>query len=227
MAHYPDPPADRADALLRGSLLSPAVRRDVADLNRRYLELTLSAELATDPRFAWSDPVRRELLETDESTRDRMAASPFTFFELRLPPVEAMGPAVAGRVEDAEVARTAGAMAGRCVAFVHLALFVAWRLADAAPLATRIVLGLQPAAELQLNEMSLSQLMRLAPLPDLIRPRWPAHRHFWAMLAGASRSSSVAGLQWAHCSGICLLESTEAGAAAPRGERDPGRRPRR
>jgi hypothetical protein len=47
------------------------------------------------------------------------------------------------------------------------------------------------------------------------------------MLAGASRSNSVAGLQWAHCSGICLLESTDAGATASGGERDPGRRPRR
>jgi hypothetical protein len=224
----PAAPDESDDALRRGSLLSPSVRRDIADLNRQFLDLALAPELADDPRFAWSQPVREVLRETDEPTRCRMAASPFTFFELRLPPAEPRAAAEAGRVEDTGLGSAASVAAGRCASFLHFALFVAWRLADVAPLATRIVLGLPPAAELRLNEMRPSQLLQLAAWPDLIRPRWACDLNFWAMLARASRGNSAIAMQSAHCIGICRLDSVPAtGAGPPRGDAGPGRRERR
>lgn len=218
---------DSRELLLRSSILGPTVRRDIADLNREYLEISLSREMQDDPRFAWSEPVHRSLLEADPGTRERMAGSPFSFFELRLPPLEPRGVAEPGRVEDGGFPMAVGATSGRCASFVHLSLFLAWRLADSEPLATRIALGLPPAAELRLNEMTPSQLMQLAAWPGLVRPRWPDHQRFWSMLAGASGRNSVIALQWAHCIGICLLGTAPAaGAAPPSGECSAGRRPR-
>lgn len=228
MTRLPGPPDEGCDALVHGSLLSPVIRRDVADLNREFLELGLACELAGDPRFAWSDAVRQSLVETDEATRARMAASPFTFFELRLPPAGPCGVAVPGGIADSARALVASDIAGRCASFVHLALFLAWRLADAAPLATCIALGLPPAAESRLHELSPSRLVQLAAWPGIIRPRWPAHVKFWSLLAAASRGSSVVALQWAHCIGICLLDAAPAGGTGPHaGEGSPGRRLRR
>ncbi|MGB5104693.1 MAG: hypothetical protein WBO04_15435 [Steroidobacteraceae bacterium] len=225
MPRLPATPVDSRDRPLRSSILGPTVRRDIADLNREYLEISLAREMQDDPRFAWSEPVRRALLDTDPVTRECMAASPFAFFELHLPPPEPRGIAEPGRVEDGGFPLAAGAVTGRCASFVHLALFLAWRLADAEPLATRIALGLPPAAELRLNEMSPSQLVQLVAWPGLVRPRWPDHRRFWSMLAGASGRNSVIGLQWAHCIGICLLGTAPAaGAGPPSGGREAGRR---
>jgi hypothetical protein len=220
-------PDETCDTLVRGSLLTPTVRRDVADLNRQFLELGLTPELAGDARFAWSEPVRHGLLETDEVTRGRMAACPFTFFELLLPPDRSGSVAEPGRVEDAGWPAAPGLMATRWLSFAHLALFLAWRLADSAPLATRIALGLSPSSELRLNEMCPSQLVQLATWPGLIRPRWPAHLQFWAMLAGAGRRNTTVALQWAHCVGICLLGADHERPAATTGDSGPRRKPRR
>ncbi len=227
MSLVPAPPVDAADQFLQYNVLSPAIRRDLADLNREFLELGITRELADDPRFGWSDAVRRTLLETDEATRNRMAASPFTLFELTLPPV-GYGPATQpGRVEDIGNEPFGKEIASRCSSFLHVALFFVWRLAELTPLATRVALGLPPAAQLRISEMCPSQLARLSAWPGLVRPRWPGHRRFWSLLAGASRSQSATALQWAHCIGICLLDTApHAGAVQPAGDGRQGRKPR-
>ena len=226
MPRQPGPPDAACESLVRGSLLTPTVRRDVADLNRQFLELGLSPDLAGDARFAWSEPVRRGLLETDEATRGRMAACPFTIFELLLPPDRPGSVAEPRRVEDGGWPVAAGVTASRWLSFVHLALFLAWRLADSAPMATRIALGLPPSVELRLNEMCPSELVHLATWPGLIRPRWPAHQRFWATLAGAGRRNTSVALQWAHCVGICLLGADRERPASTAGEPGARRRPR-
>lgn len=215
--HYPGP---GADLILQGGVLTPAIRRDLADLNRQYLELGRAPELASDPRFAWDEPVRADLLRTDAATLDRMAGCPFALFEIRLPASFATAGRVPSRVEDGEVAAAIGEpWHGRCLAFAHFALFVALRLADIAPLATRIALGLSPAAGLRLSEMCPSEVAQLAASREVIRPRWPAQPRFWAMLRGAVRSGAPTALQWTHCFGICLLgadfSAVEGGPGGP------------
>jgi hypothetical protein len=202
------------------------LRRELADLNRQFLEISLATERAADPRFAWSDAVRCGLLATDEATRERMASSPFTFFELVLPAGTTATPSL-GRVEDARRPASEPAESGRCLTFLHLALFLAWRLADSAPLAMRLALGISPTAELFLNETSASQLVRFAASPGLIRPRWPDHRRYWELLASAARRGSDAALQWAHWAGICLLGSEQVPHAAGGSTSGPQRRPGR
>jgi hypothetical protein len=190
-----------------GGVLTPTILRDLADLNRQYLDLALAPELSIDPRFAWSDTVRSRLVATDSATRARMAACPFALFEITLPADHRpMTPLAPFRVEEG-VGMAAGGepWQARCLEFAQFALFLALRLTDAAPLATRIALGLSPGAELRLHEMCPSEVAKFAARPDVVRPRWPSHPRFWAMLQGAARIDSASLLQSAHCLGICLL----------------------
>jgi hypothetical protein len=215
------------ETLIQGGALTPTVRRDITDLNRQFLELGLAPELAADPRFGWSEDVRSDLLRTDPATRERMAACPFTLFEIVLPALRPAAGAAPSRVADEAGAIGGEPWTGRCVAFVHFALFVAWRLADATPLATRIALGLSPGTELRLNEMSPSEVVLLAGCQDLIRPRWPAHPRFWATLRGAARVNSPSSRQWAHCFGMCLLGADLSDRGVPGSSPTPRHRPPR
>lgn len=199
-------------------IFSRSVRRDLADLNRQYLELGLRPDTGSDPLFAWSAEVRREIELTEPGVRDRMAACPFAFFEIHLPagnPVPGTElSAEAGRVQDRPSGGGTGvARPAACAAFTYGALFTAWRLADSAPLAARIAFGLSPAAELELYETCPTRIALLATHPGAVRARWPDHSRFWAVLRHAARSESASALQLAHCMGICLME-LEPGACA-------------
>jgi len=208
------------DIAAHGGVLTPTIRRDLADLNRQYLELAVAPETSIDPRFAWSDTVRSRLAATDPATRARMAACPFALFEIQLPAdhdvVARLAPL---RVEEGGATAAGGeSWQARCLEFAQFALFLALRLTDAAPLATRIALGLSPVAELRLHEMCPSEVAQFAARPDVVRPRWPSHPRFWAMLHGAARIDSAPLLQSAHCLGICLL-GPDLKALAPRAVR--------
>lgn len=192
-------------------IFTRSVRRDLADLNRQYLELGLAQAACADPLFGWSEDVRLQIATAGPEVRDRMAACPFALFGLRLPAgIPAPGTellAELARVEDRPGAGDAGfvRMAG-CVAFAHGALFTAWRLAESAPLVARIAFGLSAAAEVELNQTCPTRIALLAARPGVVGPRWPAQSRFWAMLRGAAQSGSATALQWAHCAGICLMD---------------------
>jgi hypothetical protein len=198
-----------------GEIFTDSVRRDLADLNRQYLELGLCPDAGLDPLFAWSGEVRREIESADRGVRDRMAACPFALFEIRLPDEDPVPGTERGRVEDRsnggghEVTRLAA-----CVAFTHGALFAAWRMAGSAPFAARIAFGLSPAAEAELNDTCPTRIACLAAHPGAVRARWADHFLFWAALRGAAQSDSVSALQRAHCLGICLMELETGNAYA-------------
>ena len=143
-------------------LLGGSVRRDLADLNLRHLEYPLDGPDPSDPLVSWSPDVVREIALARPEVLARMAGCPFSLFELRLP--EANGCVANGTgVRDATAVATP--RAARCPEFARTALFAAWRMADSAPLAARIVFGLTPPQELLLNE-----LPSRSP-PDVARPR--------------------------------------------------------
>jgi hypothetical protein len=198
------------------------MRRDLADLNRRYLELGLRPDTGSDPLLAWSDDVRREIRAAEPAIRDRMASCPFALFKIHLPagnPVpgtEFHGSDLDGaRVEDRpQDAGPGDARPGACIAFTHGALFSAWRLADSAPLVARIAFGLAPATELELNDMCPTRLAMLATHPGVVRARWPDQPRFWVLLRDAAHAESWHQLQWAHCFGICLMDGEHGGARA-------------
>lgn len=205
MSNSINPAIGAHERAVRSGLLPPAVRRDLADLNGQYLELGLSGAHENDPRFCWSEAVRRGLLETDRATRLRMACSPFALFDLALP--VAVAPCPASQVADAPWVTAGGDWQGRCLSFALQAAFLAWRLVDGAPYAARVALGLSAADEARFGELRPSQLAELAWFPGLICARWPRHQRFWEMLIGAARRDSPRALQWTHCVGLCLFGS--------------------
>jgi hypothetical protein len=200
-------------------LLVPALRRDLADLNAQYLDLGLTPGGDADPRFGWSDPVRRCLLEADAEIRARIAAVPFALFDLTLPADLAAVPPT--RVEDSRAVEVLAGWQGRCESLAHQALFLARRLAESQPLALRVVFGLPEDVHQWLADCRLAHLTQIAANPRLIRPRWRLHLRFWETLVAAARRGTPTALQWSHCIGLCLID------AAARDEAPPRRRPRR
>jgi len=203
-----------------GGLLPPALRRDITDLNTQYLELGLAPGMECDPRFGWSEPVRCCLLATDAETRMLIAAVPFALFSLELSP--ATTARVTPRVEDGRAASVPAGWHGRCESFAHQALFLARRLLDGESMTLHLVLELPDDARRLLAESRLAQLAAIAGGPNVIRPRWRLHARFWEMLAAAARRGTPTALQWAHCTGLCLLGAAD-GDVAPA----PPRRSRR
>ena len=189
-----------------GNLLNEGVRRDIADLNRLFLERALDPAHGSDPWFALPAGPAVRLRTASADARERAARSPFTLFEVRVPqPADA-------RSEDA-VADASGAAHVDVHrneirrAFGVAALAVVRRLAEGVPLAPRIAFGLEKAAEARLCALSLSESYRVAAWPGLIRPRWTTHERFWWTLA----EMAVCGdqLHWAYATGLCLLGPCE------------------
>lgn len=227
MATLPSDPGSGAGTPARHGLLPPALRRDLADLNGQFLDLSLATDAAGDLRCGWAEPVRRRLREIDRPTRTRMAAAPFALFRLFLPVLTvAAPPEPAGGVADLPLSAPATIGPGRWMSFAHQAAFFARRLVDGAALSANVVLDLTPEAQSRLGAMSPSQLAAVAEQPGLVRPRWPDHLRFWEMLEAAARRDSPVAMQWAHCVGVCLLGVEADGTAGKPGVNGP-RRPRR
>ena len=212
-------------ALPDTGLLSRAVRRDLVDLNLAYLELGVSLVDEEDPLVAWTAPVRHEIAAAERAVRARMAECPFSLFKISLP-CDAEPNAGGPRVEDAAVRAPQHERSARCLEFSSAALFAAWRLADSAPLAARIVFGLLPAEELRLNELGPSQVGALAAEPGVVRARWPDRPRFWAALRSAAEASTPASLQWVYCMGVCLIEGGPSGSRGGQSAPPQGRRRR-
>jgi hypothetical protein len=195
-------------------VLPPSLRRDLADINRQYLDLGLDPGLQDDPRFGWSPAVRRCLAGIDPSSRARIAASPFAFFDLILP-ASLPDPAL-DRVEDGDRGLQHDVLPGRLASFAHQVAFLARQLVITSPLASELVLGLSACAQSLLAEARPSEVAELALRPGLICPRWPAHERFWSVLSHAARDGSPVALQWAHCLGLCLFGASDFASPATR-----------
>ncbi len=211
----------------RHGFLSPSIRRDIADVNRQFLELALEPALADDPRFALPAEIGGALLAGGGPLLGRLAACPFTLFRLSLDRNGALSVDRGPGVEDTRRPLVDAATCARTHSFAHVALFLAWRLADDEPLALRIVLGLSAAEELLLNETPPSELLRLAYAPQLLGPRWIREARYWRLLLRAAAGDSESTLRRAHCAGICLIAASLVTGVSPRGTRSSGRGSRR
>lgn len=208
MNHPTERPGSEAPLPVQDGLLSPGLRRDLADLNTQYLELGLAARAEADPRFDWPEPVRACLRSVDPDTLARLVSVPFALFELVIPTTPVTAPAQ--RVEDGRPAARTGVPPVRCESFAHQAVFLARRLVEGGELVSGVVFSLAPDARRWLLECRPSQLADLALDPATIRPRWRSHVQFWQVLVGAASRSSAAALQWAHCIGLCLIGADDA-----------------
>jgi hypothetical protein len=200
----------------RGNLLNAAVRRDIAELNRMFLERALDPATGADTSFRLPVDAVARLAAASLEARERAAQSPVTLFELSLPrPDEFSGWSAGAAVADAD---SAGPEGRSCAEARHsfglVALGVARRLAEGLPLSPRIAFGFGAAVESRLSGLSPCEWFRVASWPGLIRPRWPSHSRYWNLLAGAAEGDKETELSWAYSAGVCLLEYCERAPSA-------------
>ena len=220
MSTLPSDPGPGPGTPARHGLLPPALRRDLADLNGQFLDLSLARTRPSDLRFGWAEPVRRRLREIDRPTRTRMAAAPFALFRLFLPvlpwPLSPSPPAASRTCRCRRRRRRAGSLA---------VVRPPGGLLRPSPRGQR---GPMPPASCSTSRprpsrgsaMSPSQLAEVAGQPGLVRPRWPDHLRFWEMLAaprGAIRPS--------RCSGRTASGCACSASRPPARRADRGRRP--
>jgi hypothetical protein len=212
MSNRPSPPGHAGTELaLRGNLLTAQIRRDVADLNRLFLQSALDMRVAADPWFCLPAQALLLLNGATMDARERLAQSPFTLFALCLPgDDDRASPAVAdaqafqaGYRERADVRRSFGLVA----------LGVARRLAEGVPMSPRIAFGVGAEAETRLSALSPSESFGFAAWPGLIRPRWARHERYWCTLAAAASSGDAQHLRWAIATGMCLPQQHERATA--------------
>jgi hypothetical protein len=196
-----------------GSLLPDRTRRDVADLNGLYLDRAVEPLLAGEPWFALPRAVAERFARAGRGARDLAAQSPVALFELVLPPATDWH-RLGSVVTDGAASRSPAAeLLEVRRAFGLAALGFARRLAEAVPLAARLVFGLARHDERLLVDLTLSDAFHVAAWPGLVRPRWSSHPAYWAALATAAAEESTAALRWLHATSLCLDPRT--GPAAP------------
>jgi hypothetical protein len=206
-----------------GNLLHPGVRRDIADLNRLFLDRALDPGLLNDAWFQLPPATVGRLSAATAESLERAAGSPICLFELTIPGVEELAPWETGAVNDAASGAAADSLSESRRSFGLAALGVARRLAEGAPLTSRIAFGFDPAIQSRLAGLSLSAAYRLAAWPGLVQPRWHAHPRYWHLLAEAATAGCSETLHWAYAAGLCLLPHCvrEPPAAGPGSRRQP------
>jgi hypothetical protein len=210
MSHDPLTSGAGTDLALRGNLLPAAIRRDIADLNRLFLQYALEPVHQSDAWFLLPPRAVAQLTSAPAEALDRVAQGPFTLFELSLPSPDdrlAWHPAAVADAEPAD--RAAGRRVDAHRAFGLIALGVARRLAEGVPMSPRIAFGVGAEAESRLSGLSPSEAFGVASWPGLVRPRWPRHERYWCMLAAAACGGDPHTLRWAFYTGMCLRVQVE------------------
>jgi hypothetical protein len=207
-----------------GNLLHPGVRRDIADLNRLFLDRALDPGLRDDAWFQLPSATVGRLSVATADALERAAGSPICLFELTIPNVDELAPWGGGAVNDAVARAAADSLSESRRSFGLVALGVARRLAEGAPLTSRIAFGFGQAIESRLTALSPSAAYRLAAWPGLVQPRWHAHPRYWHLLADAAAGGCSEQLHWAYAAGFCLLPHCER--EPPAGGSGPKRPPR-
>jgi hypothetical protein len=203
---------------LRGNLLPAGIRRDVADLNRLFLDCALDEALQPDPWFCLPQQAVIRLMLANPAARERVVQCPFTLFDLCLPQAgdrsDWQPPAVAdAQPFDARLRAQADARRS----FGLVALGAARRFAEGVPLSPRIAFGVGAAAEARLSGLSPSESFGVAAWPGLIRPRWQRHERYWCMLAAAATGTDAQVLRWAFATAMCLPAQGERAIASADG----------
>jgi hypothetical protein len=196
----------------QGNLLNPVVRREIADLNRLFLERALVACHEPDAWFCLPGLALARLAAGGGDALEHVAQCPIALFEVRLPSDVQTAPLGATVTVEAADAMDGGTRVEARRSFGVTALGVLRRLVDGIPLAPRIAFGLEEHVETRLAAMTLAESYRVAAWPGLIRPRWHDNERYWALLADAV--ARTGGVHWAYSAGLCLLAQCERQPAA-------------
>lgn len=200
-----DRPSSRhAPGWPEGTLLTARVRRDIADLNRLFLDRAMHPAYGLDPWFQLPLPAIERLRQADGEALGRAACCPFALFEIALPPLDDPEPWLGDAIADGPGGRPAEPVDRETRrAFGLAALGLVRTLTEGVPLAPRIAFGLRAGTEARVASLSLSDSYRVAAWPGLIRPRRSLHERYWNLLVELVASEDTA--HWAYAAGVCLL----------------------
>ncbi len=170
-------------------VLGPALLLRTRELNLDYVRLLLAERAPSSESL--SDKVLDGLSQLSAAARGALAACSYTLFSLGFDDIRFWSAALAGGSTDDPGDRygddSVPSMQG---AFCEVALFFAWHVSQANPLAARVLFAMPGAIEEQLAAAPLWQLRRVAlDYPGLLVPRWPHNPAFWPDLVRFAASS--------------------------------------
>jgi hypothetical protein len=168
------------------------IRDSLRELNRRYLGLAASTEVARPlPRVAG--------LSADQ--RAAAADCPYALFDVRFGDASYWSP----RLQSPSLWRIADApqVGTEAVEFVRLALFYVWHVATSAPLHTQLLLGMPRNVAAAFALLTVDRLPGIALAEaDNLAPRWHTCDAYWNALIDAAAKPSAAALRRAQLRGI-------------------------
>lgn len=202
----------------RSAVLSDAVLDPLYELNWDFLTTLSRAPRHWRGSHAGArlpDPICAELITLDATRRLEVARCPFSLFSAHFHDAQFWSELAApGAVQEHAPVEIDAEL--RCLLdFAQPALFYAWHLVHANPVAARIVLGMTGQSLVIFRRLPLARLQRIAAeRPDLLSPRWPDRPAFWhSLLVAASNSASEEGVD-ARLLGLQMLAAEVAAAAA-------------
>lgn len=159
-------------------ILGPALLLRTRELNLDYVRLLLAERArATEPL---NGKVLDGLSQLSASAQGALAACSYTLFSLGFDDVRFWEAALAAGADDSVERYADDNVPSMQAAFCEVALFFAWHVAQANPLAARVLFAMPGAVEEQLAAAPLWQLRRIAlDYPGLLLPRWPHNPAFW------------------------------------------------
>jgi hypothetical protein len=193
-------------------VLTPSLLDRIEQLNLEYLQLLLDVPLGGLCAHLDAVPVAllQGLRKLSPAALQMATASPYALYTLGFEDQELwlamLGvPAAPAGLQVADAAFN-GCRLSRHTAFCESAIFFAWHLAVANPLAARMMCGM-PATVIEALQTAkfgtLQSLMRGCPW--LLTPRWPANSRFWPDLLKFATASDAQALHYIQLLGSQLI----------------------
>jgi hypothetical protein len=164
-------------------ILSRRLLAEIFDLNLAFVRLLQQAPGAAPslPVAGLTGPLPARLRALSSDRLDDLCACPFALFGLRFDDLDFWNGVREAQPSYKYAAPDAG-HSGR-QAFTLLALFYAWHLTAAHPLAARLCLGLPPAAARVFRSLPVSDLLQVAVFsPGLLHAQFDDNPGYWADL---------------------------------------------
>jgi hypothetical protein len=181
---------------LTASLITPPLRRAIADLNTQFLEARIATLQAVTCRPNSIPAMSHQHVEAVAW----MARCPFTLFELRM-----SDPSIAMTQVNDMPPITAFQPYFEDQALAQAVLILGSQLAGSARLTLAMVLGPSPVPHAVVRNTPVTQMPSWLKSRHLLRVRWLEHPHFWRTLFAAGLDRDAEMLERACCLGMALL----------------------
>jgi hypothetical protein len=190
------------------SLFPPVLLSNLQTLNAEFLALIVEPQPWPAQRSSGLRPeILQSIRELPVRGRTSICASNYSLFTLRLCDPWFWRSAISrDKSSDRAVAETNADTSGqRALLVLDVVLFL-WHVAQTAPLAGRLMLGMSDEVHAALSALSLRQVRQLAQSGEIpLTARWPDNPCFWPDLVRFARPGHARELELTHLQGTQLL----------------------